>query len=386
MSERDINQPVTMSRTELYELVWTTPMRKLAASFGMSDRGLAKCCKKHKIPCTPRGYWTKLKWGDEPTRKPLPPLDDPCLGTVVIHRQQRAPFVYKEVEEIPVPETLEASHPLVARTLKSISAAKPRHTGIVRPGAKGCLSVAVGPRSIGRAMRIWDALIKALEAKGFPVSVGENGSGNEATIVRVLGEALEVQLSEALDRKPKEYSKKALKKREQWSWRNEIEYDYFPSGRLQLRIERALGQGFRQVWSDGNQVRIENGLGMFIAGLVRAAEATRMARQKEEEQKREWTERKRGQAREEAEEAKKRGQREEQKLREQHRRDEMQQMLTNWEKCKKIRSLLGELTELLPANKIKVPPGSELENQMLWMEEEATRLDPLRNVRVSQPP
>ena len=41
---------VELTREELYKRVWSTPMSKLAADFGLSDVGLAKVCKRHKIP------------------------------------------------------------------------------------------------------------------------------------------------------------------------------------------------------------------------------------------------------------------------------------------------------------------------------------------------
>jgi hypothetical protein len=43
-------QEVKLSREDLHEKVWTTPIRKLAPEFGLSDVGLAKICKKHQIP------------------------------------------------------------------------------------------------------------------------------------------------------------------------------------------------------------------------------------------------------------------------------------------------------------------------------------------------
>lgn len=36
----------TIQREALYELVWTTPMRKLCQEFNISDRGLAKICER----------------------------------------------------------------------------------------------------------------------------------------------------------------------------------------------------------------------------------------------------------------------------------------------------------------------------------------------------
>ncbi|MEN9885944.1 MAG: hypothetical protein RL758_522 [Pseudomonadota bacterium] len=61
-----------MRRSELYEKVWSTPITKLAAEFGISDVGLAKACRLHAVPVPPRGHWAKLKAGQKPARTPLP--------------------------------------------------------------------------------------------------------------------------------------------------------------------------------------------------------------------------------------------------------------------------------------------------------------------------
>ena len=39
-----------LSRTELYEKVWSIPMQKLAKQYGISDVGLTKLCRRHAIP------------------------------------------------------------------------------------------------------------------------------------------------------------------------------------------------------------------------------------------------------------------------------------------------------------------------------------------------
>lgn len=41
---------IKISRTELYELVWKTPLIKLSKEFTLSDVGLSKLCKRHLIP------------------------------------------------------------------------------------------------------------------------------------------------------------------------------------------------------------------------------------------------------------------------------------------------------------------------------------------------
>jgi chromosome segregation and condensation protein ScpB len=39
----------TLTREELYDLVWSTPMTKVADGLGISDRGLAKICARHRV-------------------------------------------------------------------------------------------------------------------------------------------------------------------------------------------------------------------------------------------------------------------------------------------------------------------------------------------------
>lgn len=45
-----------LTRRELYDLVWSTPMMTLAPRFRLSGNGLAKLCARHRIPVSDRGY------------------------------------------------------------------------------------------------------------------------------------------------------------------------------------------------------------------------------------------------------------------------------------------------------------------------------------------
>lgn len=63
---------VSFEREPLYEEVWSQPITKLAASYGLSDNGLRKVCAAMDIPVPPRGYWAKLAAGQPVQRTPLP--------------------------------------------------------------------------------------------------------------------------------------------------------------------------------------------------------------------------------------------------------------------------------------------------------------------------
>jgi hypothetical protein len=65
-----------VTRAELYAKVWSEPMVKIGKEFGISDRGLAKTCKRLDVPVPHRGYWAKLQAGKKvsklPSRRPKP--------------------------------------------------------------------------------------------------------------------------------------------------------------------------------------------------------------------------------------------------------------------------------------------------------------------------
>ncbi|WP_340671068.1 hypothetical protein [Bradyrhizobium ottawaense] len=61
------------ARKELYDLVWSQPMRTVAASLGISDVALAKHCQKADIPVPNRGYWAKKQSGKPTVQIALPP-------------------------------------------------------------------------------------------------------------------------------------------------------------------------------------------------------------------------------------------------------------------------------------------------------------------------
>lgn len=64
--------PASVTREQLYELVWQEPMLKVAQDFGVSSSYLARVCTELRVPRPERGYWAKLEFGKNPARPPLP--------------------------------------------------------------------------------------------------------------------------------------------------------------------------------------------------------------------------------------------------------------------------------------------------------------------------
>ena len=62
----------TVSRDELYEQVWSRPMTKVAAEYGVTGTALKKTCDRHEIPTPERGYWSRLEHGKAVRKNPYP--------------------------------------------------------------------------------------------------------------------------------------------------------------------------------------------------------------------------------------------------------------------------------------------------------------------------
>lgn len=76
---------ITLSRSKLYELVWSRPVTELAVEFGISDVAPAKRCQYIKIPLPPRGNWARVAAGR--TRHRLAAdIRNPALSRVLISR------------------------------------------------------------------------------------------------------------------------------------------------------------------------------------------------------------------------------------------------------------------------------------------------------------
>ena len=188
----------TLNRRELYDLVWTTPMVKLAQDFGMSDVGLRKVCDRHRVPAPGRGYWAKLVAGKRVKQARFVEVPDEGLNRIVINsgvmvlpepvRQviatQKAerkrvapppppPPPPRPAAPAPAPETVSAPvsdiHPAVRRTAQALRRCKPKEPSVDASG-DGLCGVAVGRESIERAIVILDRLARSLEAKGFPLT------------------------------------------------------------------------------------------------------------------------------------------------------------------------------------------------------------------------
>ncbi len=68
-----VSDSIRLTRAELYELVWSKPMSKVAPELRKSGAGLVGICRRHSVPRPSAGYFLT-----RPDRRPIrPPLPDP---------------------------------------------------------------------------------------------------------------------------------------------------------------------------------------------------------------------------------------------------------------------------------------------------------------------
>jgi hypothetical protein len=372
------------SREELYEQVWSEPMITLAQKYGLSDVGLRKKCKKLNIPLPPQGYFLRGERRKAENRPPLPPFQGdgpveikPTKNTfppVSVDQEQ-----YKEAEariafenhpenRLEVPARLTSPHPLIEKTraTKSLTGGPQGGRAYAQSERNERLDVYVSEDNLGRALRIMDTLLKALESRGFKVALSQKSYGNyePITTVSVLGVVHEFGLKETFNQvkfvPPKESKKKEP------SWTYHPKYDFIPSGRFILEIKGYVGDGGRASWSDGKKQKLENCLNDFIIGLIKASVAKRARDLEWERQENERLEL----ARKQAEEVRRR---EEEKKRLQNLISEAQ----SWKQGQLIREYVAAVRAKAIEKKIEITPGGEIDRWITWANQQADRLDPL---------
>ncbi len=227
----------------------------------MSDVALAKVCRKLDIPVLPpRGHWRRLQTGWRPVPPPLPKLRPGLCSTATItppprraSSGQQSPeidaqeaFECQSRNRVRVPRQLVDPHPLVRHTAEVLRSARPGLYGTVNARREKCLDLRVGPRSLERALRIMDALVTALERRGFHVEVST--AEKPATQIEILGQRLRIVLEEQIKR-----TEHVPRNGE----RDGPKWDYVPSGQLRLKIDEWVGNSARKIWSDGERARLE---------------------------------------------------------------------------------------------------------------------------------
>lgn len=386
---------VVYVRDRLYEQVWSSPVSKVAAEYGVSGVALANLCRRMRIPLPGRGYWARKAAGQKVKRVPLPPLRPGESNERAVRRTRkdvpaplteegRAVLAHESLPEarILVADDLQTPHRLVAATAKVLRNAKPEG-GVVSTGGTKALDVEVAPESVNRALRLLDALVRALDERGHavviapephepnPWSRSDAATRPHTTGVTIDRERVRFRLSEKTElAEPRPKHPPPGASAREYLERLRYREVRVATGRMVLSITNAEGLDVRKTWADGTHQRLEDCLNEFVGGLVLASAAIRRRGEESERRKREFEEQRR-----QAEEAERR------RREDVARGERLTREVEAWRLARDVRAMTAEARRIVAEAGRSIRPDGNLEEWLRWAERYAARIDPLAGLR-----
>ncbi|WP_417549391.1 hypothetical protein [Methylophaga sp.] len=363
----------SMSRQKLYDLVWFTPISTLAKQFGLSDKGLAKKCIKHKIPTPPLGHWAKVNNGKKTQKVLLPKLKDTekQLDTVVFNmsswtdplvEQVKVKFNIKGNEgktkitsdkpsKLPV---IRSYHPIIAKLRNNVGKAQ-SFDKYSRVTFSSCpnMGIKVSKQSFDRTCQLLEVLIRTCKPMDIDLVILTEQydssqkavlKHDEITIAFEIREKLKRIENQPTDNKP---------------WYDK--YTYQPTGMLEFELME-YGRGLRTKWSDGKISTLDNQIQAIALGIQQVFELKQLRKIKAI-----------------ADAEQNRVERNEQLEQERLELIDKQRQL-HLDKLAKDYKRSQEVMNLVQAIEMKPIQAAGQEDWLVWAKEYATKLNPITNI------
>ena len=370
---------------------------------------MVRACRTLNVPRPSGGYWYRLAHGGASERPPLPPLPTGAVTEIELGTRMRpdvadapegegspeeeAPAAEREVEGAPAPvaaeavgdvgvrerksaapaitvaETLHREHPLIARTRRLLESNKADKTGLVEvPWRERVLSVTVSKAQIHRALRIMDAVMKAVEGRGGTfVKVDEKERAFMRLKIRDDFVGIGIwEVVEKTEREPKDE-----KERESWSWRYD-KWQHRPTGKLKFQIFESEPKNGRKSWGDCALYKLEAKVGEMVEWVFVTAEGVTKARlaweevqRRRAEEHRQWVEA------------------EHRRLIERRHREALLERASQWVAAQNLRGFIGACERKLLGARVALPPDGWETRWLAWAREK--RIGLTRSTAASWP-
>jgi hypothetical protein len=206
-------ETIQLTRKELYNLVWENPLSKLAKKYNLSDNGLRKVCKKLDIPLPKNGHWQKIQFNKKVIIEKLPVNNKVETSITLKFRENSETIINGEGNELNqltkeikttlkdtlvFPEKLTKPNQLIIDAKNDLKTKEPSwyHNikGLLNTSV-GILNITVSPQNVKRALLFMDVFIKAIEKRGYKITV------NKGTKIVIDSTELSIGLRERLKRK-----------------------------------------------------------------------------------------------------------------------------------------------------------------------------------------
>jgi len=373
----------TFTRLELYNLVWSEPMRDIAARFQISDVGLAKACRNAQIPVPPRGYWNKKKAGHRVAAFALPPREPGHRDAVTIGQDRSWHYPPEPIDENepdpPAPTFDDPVEAVRARVEKRTDAVRVRKDfSIAHPAIRKLLEKDEKLREQQRQyswyapvfdtplqkrrLRIWNAILLALSAQGFSGYINDEKAQEVTASIGVSHLRLTLEVIQVRGRAAKDAE---TPKRE----------------RLRLILKSSRHDGAPQTLADDEPENpIEQRLRAIIVDLIVIGEERYRA---DQIQSHKWTVQRRHERIAEARKAREEAARKEREriaALEKARVDQLLDEAQALQRARDIRAYVDQVRALSPTLDPPVPDDA-LAAWANWALAQAERIDPVRSRR-----
>jgi hypothetical protein len=163
-----------VSRDELYRLVWSEPMIRIAKRFDVSGSYLARICTLLNVPRPERGYWAKEAVGKAPAHTPLPTArpDDSLHWSQDGERPPsptpKAPTRRKSGTTVRIDRN--QVHGLIRGARTHFESGRPIDEGAyLKPYKKLLVDVTASQEGLAKALNLANDLFNGLESIGYRV-------------------------------------------------------------------------------------------------------------------------------------------------------------------------------------------------------------------------
>jgi hypothetical protein len=247
---------------ELYDLVWSSPIRTICNKYAITEHEIKVACKKYNIPTPLAGHWSKLEFGKQVTVIPLAVSVDINQEIIfkakvdnkglIIKEESNLKTLQLEIEKqlnsiLVVPDRLTNPDKLIVIAKETLTE-KDRYVnnGLVSC-RRGELDIKVSKTNISRVLRFMDTFIKGLYVRGHSIKVTD-----ESTYLEMKNLKIKISIREKIKRVQREQKNS--------SW---IIYDYIPTGKLVFKVDETF---IDREWTEGT-VPFENQLSVILAKL-----------------------------------------------------------------------------------------------------------------------
>ena len=247
----------TITRLELYDLIWDQPISKLSKQFKIEPQKLKEICIENNIPTPKRGYWSKVRYNKAIARTLLPEMENHNFKISLNTRKFRTDYHKRAFEleqrkdlKFKVPGRISTYHPLVRSTkklLEIIDDSKEKFKFWKVSQEKDILPIHTDKMLRPRALRFMDTLIRIVEAMGHRMTFYCNRAH-----VEMFGQKTEINLRQKIYR---------IRTKDESGWSRE-------SWEKSDRLEFQAGPSFNHKrWIDNDKRKLEEYLPEIIAWI-----------------------------------------------------------------------------------------------------------------------